>query len=81
MEDREAERLMLEASTPDAKSTTSIGRFSAAEETTLWKDPRKKTPEERAADEARYEDQMRRLKAMIEKYERIDAERRATETG
>jgi hypothetical protein len=47
----------------------------------MWKDPRKQTPEERAADEARYEDQMQRLKAMIEKYERIDAERRATDTG
>jgi hypothetical protein len=47
----------------------------------MWKDPRKRTPEERAADEARYQDLMRRLKAIIEKYDRIIAERRAAGTG
>ena len=43
----------------------------------MWKDPRKRTPEERAADEAKHEDIMRRLQAMIEKYDRIIEERRS----
>ena len=42
-----------------------------------WKDPRKRTPEERAADEAKHQDLMRRLEAMIERYRKINAERRA----
>jgi hypothetical protein len=41
------------------------------------KDPRKRTPEERAADEARHQDLMRRLSEMIERYRKINAERRA----
>jgi hypothetical protein len=43
----------------------------------MWKDPRKRTREERAADEARFEDQMRRLEEMIERYRKINEERRA----
>jgi hypothetical protein len=42
-----------------------------------WKDPRRRTPEERAADEAKHQDLMRRLEEMIERYRKIDAERRA----
>jgi hypothetical protein len=42
-----------------------------------WKDPRKRTPEERAADEAKHQDLMRRLEEMIERYRKINAERRA----
>ncbi len=42
-----------------------------------WKDPRKRTPEERAADEAKHQDLMRRLEEMIELYRKINAERRA----
>jgi hypothetical protein len=38
---------------------------------------RKMTPEERAAHEARHQDIMRRLEEMIERYRRINAERRA----
>ena len=38
---------------------------------------RKMTPEERAAYEAKHEDIMRRLEEMIERYRRINAERRA----
>jgi glucuronate isomerase len=41
------------------------------------KEPRKRTPDERAADEARYQDQMRRLEEMIERYRKLNAERRA----
>ncbi len=43
----------------------------------MWKDPRKRTPEERAADEAKHHDLMRRLGETIKKYERIVAERRS----
>jgi hypothetical protein len=43
----------------------------------MWKDPRKMTPEELAARKAEHQDIMRRLKAMIEKYDRLIAERRA----
>lgn len=42
-----------------------------------WKDPRKRTPEERAADEAKHQDLMRRLAEMIERYRKLNAERRA----
>jgi hypothetical protein len=42
-----------------------------------WKDPRKRTPEERAADEAKHQELMRRLEEMIERYRKINAERRA----
>jgi hypothetical protein len=38
---------------------------------------RKMTPEERAAHEAKHEDLMRRLEEMIERYRRINEERRA----
>lgn len=37
----------------------------------------KKTPEERAAEQAKYEDLTRRLEEMIERYRKINAERRA----
>jgi competence protein ComGF len=37
---------------------------------------RKRTPEERAADQARHEDIMRRLQEMIERYRTINAEKR-----
>lgn len=42
-----------------------------------WKDPRKRTPEERAAEEARYQDLTRRLEEKIEEYRKICAQRRA----
>lgn len=45
------------------------------------KKPRKMTREERAAWEAKHEDLDRRLMAMIDKYERIVAERRAAGTA
>jgi hypothetical protein len=51
------------------------------EVTMMWKDPTKRTPEEIAADEARYEDQIRRLKAMIEKYRRLGRGRDAISGG
>jgi hypothetical protein len=39
---------------------------------------RKKTPEERAAEEARRRDLDRRLLEMIERYRRLNAEKRAS---
>ena len=38
---------------------------------------KKKTPEERAAERARYDDLTRRLEEMIERYRKLNAERRA----
>ena len=38
---------------------------------------RKRTPEERAAERARREDLDRRLREMIERYRRLNAEKRA----
>jgi hypothetical protein len=38
---------------------------------------RKMTPEERAANEAEHQDIMRRLEEMIERYRKLNAERRA----
>jgi hypothetical protein len=40
---------------------------------------RKKTPEEREAERARYEDLTRRLKEMIDRYRKINAERRTAD--
>ncbi len=42
---------------------------------------RKKTPEEIAADKARSEDLDRRLLEMIERYKKLNAERRAASEG
>jgi hypothetical protein len=40
---------------------------------------RKKTPEEREAERAKYEDLTRRLEEMIERYRVLNAEKRAAE--
>jgi hypothetical protein len=78
MDDPEATSLILRTLfTIKARSTTSTARSSAREEKTMWKDPRKMTREELAAREAEHQDLMRRLKAMIEKYDRLIAEHRA----
>jgi hypothetical protein len=43
------------------------------------KKKRKKTPEEREAERARYEDLTRRLEEMIDRYRKINAERRTAD--